>query len=99
MRTSLKLSIAGMVFLALAIITFFGSLLVGIVFFVLFLIFLIAAWIAAVSERGGIMAWFHRRRVEQQQYDAAKRDLKWTQAKGYYDEKGRIAARKRFDKR
>ncbi|MCL5239118.1 MAG: hypothetical protein M1286_01430 [Candidatus Marsarchaeota archaeon] len=94
---SKKLSIAGIISLILMFVFIFAhnTLLVGIFGF-FFFVFLIAAWVATVPERGGVMAWLHRRKEEQADYDERVRKKREMESDAYHKRKGEIEAEKRF---
>ncbi len=99
MRTSQKLTVAGMAFLILTFVFAFINGLAAFISFVLFLLSLVGAWISTVPERGGIMAWLHRRKEEQEDYDAKVRHNRQVQAEGYYRRKGELDAEDRNRRR
>jgi len=99
MRLSLKLSIVGILCLVATFITVFISGIIAVIFFVLFIVFLIAAWVSTVPERGGIFAWLHRRKEEQEDYDAAQQHLRRIRAEGRAKRQGELDAEDRYRRR
>lgn len=98
MKRSTKLAAVSIIFFILGALFVFTDTLLGLIFLVLFLVFIIAASIATVHERGGFRAWRSRRIEDQRQYDANKREHrefeKMSEMKGYYEEKGKIKAQR-----
>lgn len=96
MRPSQKLTIAGIIFLVLTFVFAFFNGLAAFISFVLFLLALVGAWVATVPERGGVMAWLHRRKEENEAHEARRQKMFDIEAEAYHDEKGRQYAKRRW---